>query len=206
MHHFAIAILALTTAPAHATVFDCSAIGAPFAPASHVNAQCEDLCTYDAVDNAFECDPGPTVCLDGTSGDLELTVINNGNLDLALVGFGNCATSAGYIDFCCIHNPTVAGREVEKVVVTGTDGFDDLAFSTSTQGWLLAGPTGTRKGYIYGRHGDDTISGSRETDTAYDEYLHGDNGRDEIYGLNGDDYLYGESGTDYLYGGDGDDC
>lgn len=54
---------------------------------------------------------------------------------------------------------------------------------------------------VYGRGGDDVISGGFNSD----DRLYGGSGNDTLYGNTRNDALYGGDGDDFLYGGDGND-
>ncbi|MFL9672331.1 S8 family serine peptidase [Pseudomonas marginalis] len=56
-------------------------------------------------------------------------------------------------------------------------------------------------GTVYGRGGNDVISGGYNSD----DRLYGGSGNDVLYGGTRNDELYGGDGTDTLYGGEGDD-
>lgn len=65
-------------------------------------------------------------------------------------------------------------------------------------------------GTVYGRGGNDTISGGYNTDDRLfggsgNDVLHGDARNDELYGGDGNDMLYGGEGNDTLAGGAGRD-
>ena len=62
---------------------------------------------------------------------------------------------------------------------------------------------------IYGRGGNDTLSGRGGDDDLFggteNDYLSGGNGNDRLYGENGNDNLLGGEGNDFLYGEHGND-
>ncbi|WP_148169570.1 S8 family serine peptidase [Pseudomonas chlororaphis] len=65
-------------------------------------------------------------------------------------------------------------------------------------------------GTVYGRGGNDTISGGYNSDDRLfggsgNDVLHGHTRNDELYGGDGDDLLYGDEGNDTLAGGAGRD-
>lgn len=58
----------------------------------------------------------------------------------------------------------------------------------------------TRKNFIFGGSGDDTLWGGAQND-----YIDGGEGDDEIVGFGGDDWLIGRLGKDTIYGCNGND-
>ena len=82
------------------------------------------------------------------------------------------------------------------MVQAGTEGNDTLT-GYATDDVL---DSGAGNDYIYGRDGNDTLSGGEGDDT-----LVGEAGDDVLDGGVGNDYLYGKAGNDLLQGGEGDD-
>lgn len=72
------------------------------------------------------------------------------------------------------------------------------AVGTMVSDQLMAPLSG---GIVYGRGGNDVISGGYNTD----DRLYGGSGNDVLYGNTRNDELYGGDGDDSLYGGEGDD-
>ena len=77
--------------------------------------------------------------------------------------------------------------DIERVF--GGDGADTIDASATT-GWAS----------VYGGGGDDTITGSNNTDV-----IDSGDGTDTIYAGGGDDTIYFQSGDDVVYAGDGND-
>lgn len=73
--------------------------------------------------------------------------------------------------------------------IGGTNGSDTIDCTNSP-----------RARTVFGRNGNDTITGSRFNDT-----LHGEFGNDTIRGRAGNDFITGDSGTDQCSGGSGTD-
>ncbi|MCH2243540.1 MAG: calcium-binding protein [Crocosphaera sp.] len=71
----------------------------------------------------------------------------------------------------------------------GTNGNDRFNANRTAKNRL-------RKWRMYGKDGNDILSGGRKNDSLY-----GGSGNDRLYGVSGNDSLYGGSGDDRLYGG-----
>ena len=91
--------------------------------------------------------------------------------------------------FLAIIANLLIGFEVNAQVIEGTNGPD-----------VLVNPTPNTRSRIYGRAGNDHITGGRISDI-----LNGQGGNDRVLGAGGDDLIYGGAGKDYLYGQWGDD-
>ena len=99
------------------------------------------------------------------------------------------------------------GDGADRLYVVGTEGVSvDLAAASIELAYGAAGNDTfdgsdlTANTSLYGKAGDDTLSGGSGNDR-----LHGDDGDDVISGGDGADRLYGYAGADELRGGDGAD-
>ena len=90
-----------------------------------------------------------------------------------------------------------AATHTLTVTATDTAGNTDTATVTITDGVMR------------GTDGDDSITGSDESDRIYaydgDDTIRGGDGEDVILGFGGDDTIYGGSGRDRIFASDGDD-
>jgi Ca2+-binding RTX toxin-like protein len=109
---------------------------------------------------------------------------------------------------------TALAAEAPAVVITGTDGDDELE-GTSAYDAIFAAAGDDR---LDGRAGGDDLFGEAGSDTfvdkAGDDLLRGGNGDDlfagnpgddAVFGGNGDDILLDDAGSDLFSGGAGDD-
>jgi hypothetical protein len=127
-------------------------------------------------------------------------------ISLAAVTAANNIPESGASDLALaftVPAPTTAPGDVPPecaslgglTVIVGTEGDDVISIGTSA--------------IVYGRGGNDTISGNQQGDCLLGEggndVLYGGNGGDFLLGGDGDDQLYGERGSDVLYSGRGND-
>lgn len=85
---------------------------------------------------------------------------------------------------------------------TGNNGNNTITASITDRWWPLSNIW--ESWIIYGRAGNDLLTGGPRNDTLYGEqdndYLYGKDGNDKLYGGTGSDYLAGENGDDTLTG------
>lgn len=128
-------------------------------------------------------------------------------MESSLCGGDYCAWGEVYaadveVSFCC----PIEITDETGLRIVGTDYNDTISFQYSTSYDLSHYTTGwTFDGQAVGGPGDDTITGSRDNTSWYDDELNGNGGSDTIDGDLGDDEISGESEADILVGGVGFD-
>ncbi len=96
---------------------------------------------------------------------------------------------------------TVGGSDTMTLKVYGLIAMRDVLYSQiGTSGDDTINGNSATANLIYGRSGNDTITGG-----GYNDILNGENGNDDINGGEGDDTLNGDTGNDDINGGEGDD-
>ncbi|QCI80362.1 hypothetical protein E6W36_15135 [Hankyongella ginsenosidimutans] len=110
--------------------------------------------------------------------------------DLGAAFTGGTATFAG---------GSFTGLEQYREIV-GSNFDDNITLGNATQGTDNNANNTTGFVGLYGRDGNDVLTGGTASNDLY-----GDNGNDTLNGLGGNDRLTGGAGADTLNGGDGND-
>ena len=196
-------------------------------PGAYATAPCDgggtnEVCILTSSDTMWTC----SLDINGDTAAALAYVVYDTSLGYHYSAWGNTAagTGASY-DFCCQVDGLNDGTHVRTVKLAGGSGNDFLYFTYSTADLRThSAEEGYLTGKMYGRDGDDTMSGSKEgDDDLIVEYLYGEGdndhivanagddnvdggaGVDEIDGNNGKDQIEGGAGADFLTGGPGDD-
>lgn len=175
---------------------------------------CDDFCVWDSGTSTVTCDASSygDGALNLSAYFARVTENFDSVADREAVAWVHIG--AGSKHCCVIYDPD---DEVEKIVLNGSDGADDLGFyhASGVAHWLKGWFNG-QTSEAQGRAGDDDILGSIYNSTsktlletlsggADDDTIDGQAGKDTIYGNGGADILDGGSSEDLIYGGAGAD-
>lgn len=199
-------IAVLCSSPAIARAYDCASSDLPTgaftgsldcSPTGGANVM---QSTTAGLVTTLDCGTGRF----GGSGNAvaHLTFWNDGAQD----GFTCWGTTASGHAFCCREENFATTIEAQ---LHGGPGNDDLALafhSGSGSDFDLRGFSGHDvDGFVYGKAGNDRITGSLDAGSAYTEELNGEDGADTILGRGGDDVINGGAGNDAVSAGPGAD-
>ena len=187
-----------------------SMIGVAMAcPGAYSSAPCDgggsnDVCVLTGGDTIWQC----ALDINGDSTSATAYVVYNTGYGADYSAWGETAegTGAGY-EFCCQTNGLNSGTHVRTIKLMGGSYDDSLYFTYSTFDLGTHSATeGALTGKLYGRDGEDSISGSKEGDVdIFIEYLYGEGGNDSIVANAGDDTVLGGPGIDEIDGNSGID-
>ena len=176
-------------------------------PDSNFMGQFEVVVT--ASDGALSAQTSFTVTIDSpldvryssTSGMLTIRLKSPGQLSVGVDSDRLILTHDDYV----LPLEDVSPGDVTRLAAYGTDGDDLINLSDVTPQEFSR----LRSVYLYGRDGDDSLTGSGLDDRilagAGNDTVRGGDGNEMIFGHDGDDLLDGEAGDDRIYGGVGAD-
>lgn len=163
--------------------------------ATTLDAGCGAICSIDAAQNVT-CD----AALIGCTGGAVITVSTTADDTWSV--FMSCPTTTGTASGTCGIDATTP---VDPLVLnlSGTSMADDIALTGIVGSQVTSSVRSVLS--VYGRQGDDLITGAGVSKSTYLEYLEGGRGEDVVLGGNGDDVVRGGPGNDHVDGGSGED-